>query len=296
MFKILFYINWVLPIIKLINQLLYISLLLIIFINTQSQPLTMKSLLIFIFCLKTYSSFAQLQPIKSGVFKWDDHKVVQNGDRVGRPIFEGTSPHFDYLEIHATTQAIGASASTAHANEDIEELVIVKEGKMEVMLNGKGNILGPNGVLSLMPQQMHSLKNVGDTPLTYYVIKFRSKEPMNLERGRASGGTLMINSDSTTYQPTSVGGVRSYFDRATTMCERLEMHVTTLDGKVASHEPHSHVESEIILMISGETAQLIDGQEYTAKAGDFYFMESQHIHGIRNISDEPATYFAFKWK
>ncbi|PZX52472.1 Cupin domain-containing protein [Algoriphagus ratkowskyi] len=244
----------------------------------------------------TISVFAQLQPIKSGVFHWNDFEAKTNGDRQSRAILQGVSTHLDYLSMHATTQAVGAAPSTAHANADIEELVIVKEGVMEVMIEGNGTILGPNGVLSLMPQQMHSLKNVGDTPLTYYVIRYRSKKPMKIQRSVDSGGTLMINMDSTIYKPTSVGGVRSYFDRPTAMCERLEMHVTTLDKKVASHEPHEHVETEIILMISGETAQMIDGKEYTAKAGDFYFMESQSNHGIKNTSDQPTTYFAFKWK
>lgn len=242
------------------------------------------------------SAFAQLKPLESGVYHWDDFEVKTSEGRISRPILEGTSAHFDYLEMHATTQAVGSKGSNAHANEDIEELVIVKEGTMEVTLNGQSIILGANGVLSLMPKQMHSLKNIGDTPLTYYVIRFRSKKPMNIERGVESGGTLTINMDSTTYKSTSVGGVRSYFDRSTSMCERLEMHVTTLDRKVASHEPHTHIETEIILMISGETAQMIDGKEYTATAGDFYLMESGSLHGIRNTSDEPTTYFAFKWK
>lgn len=242
------------------------------------------------------SAFAQLQPIKSGVYKWNDFKVHSNEDRVGRPILEGVSSHLEYLEMHATTQNVGAKPSTAHANEDIEEIILVKEGTMKVTIEGKSSILGANGVVSLMPLQMHSLQNVGTTPLTYYIIRYRSKKGMEVARGVASGNSLMINADSIVYRPTNVGGVRSYFDRETAMCERLEMHVTTLDRKVASHEPHSHDETEIILMISGHTAQMIDGKEYTAQAGDFYFMESQSLHGIRNISVEPATYFAFKWK
>ncbi|PZX54189.1 cupin domain-containing protein [Algoriphagus chordae] len=242
------------------------------------------------------TAFAQLQPIKSGVFKWDDIEVKTNGDRQSRAILKGASTHLAYFSIHATTQDVGAKPSKAHANEDMEELVIVKEGEMKVTIEGKSAILGANGVFSLMPQQMHSLENVGDTPLTYYVIRYQSKTPMNIDRGIGSGGSLVINADSLNYKPTTVGGVRSYFDRPTAMCERLEMHVTTLDRKVASHEPHSHIETEIILMISGETVQLIDGIEYTAKAGDFYFMESESIHGIRNASDQPTTYFAFKWK
>lgn len=244
----------------------------------------------------TISAFAQLQPIKSGVFHWNDFEVTINGDRQSRSILEGVSPHFEYLEMHATTQSVGAEPSTAHANKDIEEIIIVKEGLMKVTIEGKSSILGANGVVSLMPQQLHSLQNVGDDPLTYFVIRYRAKKKMDIARGVASGGSLMINADSTVFKPSSVGGVRSYFDRSTAMCERLEMHVTTLDREVQSHEPHAHMETEIILMISGETAQLIDGKEYTAKAGDFYFMESQSIHGIRNTSDKPTTYFAFKWK
>ncbi|MEP0713571.1 cupin domain-containing protein [Algoriphagus sp.] len=256
----------------------------------------MKNFLLFLFCCMSLSAFAQLQPIQSGVFHWNDLDAKTNGDRISRPILKGVSTHLEYLSMHATTQAVGAAPSAAHANADIEELLIVKEGLMEVMIDGKGILLGTNGVFSLMPQQMHSVKNAGDTPLTYYVIRYRSKKPMNMERALLSGGTMLFNSDSLAYKSTAVGGVRSYFDRPTAMCERLEMHVTTLDRKVASHEPHSHEETEIILMISGETAQLIDGKEYTATAGDFYFMESQSIHSIRNTSDLPTSYFAFKWK
>ncbi|MEB2778165.1 cupin domain-containing protein [Algoriphagus sp. D3-2-R+10] len=256
----------------------------------------MKSVFIFFFCLMTLTAFAQLKPIKSGVFKWNDHEVITNEDRVGRPILEGVSPHFEYLEMHATTQAVGAKPSTAHANEDIEEIVIVKEGLMKVTIEGESSVLGANGVLSLMPLQMHSLSNVGDSPLTYFVIRYRAKKKMDVERGMVSGGSLMINADSLAFKPSERGGSRAYFDRPTAMCERLEMHVTTLDTKGPSHEPHAHVETEIILMISGETAMTIDGKEYSASAGDFYFVESQLFHGIRNLTDQPTSYFAFKWK
>lgn len=40
----------------------------------------------------------------------------------------------------------------------------------------------------------------------------------------------------------------------------------------------------------------IDSKEYSATAGDFYFIESQLVHGIRNTADLPTSYFAFKWK
>lgn len=267
----------------------------LIFSKTTSLIFTMKLTFTLVLTLMTLSAFAQLQPIKSGVFKWDDLEVKTNGDRKSRGILKGNSTHLDYFSIHATTQDVGAAPSNAHANEDMEELIIVKEGKMKVVIEGDSAIIGANGIFSLMPQQMHSVQNVGDSPLTYYVMRYRSKKPMNLERGIISGGSMIINADSLVVKPTKVGSVRSYFDRPTAMCERLEMHVTTLDRKVESHAPHTHPETEIILMISGETAQMIDGKEYEGQAGDIYFMESESFHGIRNTSDQPTSYFAFKW-
>ncbi|UZR97110.1 cupin domain-containing protein [Chondrinema litorale] len=255
----------------------------------------MKIVLTIILSLMTQSIMAQLEPVKSGVYKWADHAVKAGELRESRSILEGVSPHLEYLEIHATTQFPGAEASTAHANNDIEECIIVKEGLMKVTLEGKEHILGAGGIFLLMPRQIHSLQNVGDSNLTYYVMRYKSKKKMDIERGIASGGSLVLNADSLTFKPSSKGGGRAYFDRSTAMCERFEMHVTQLNRKGPSHEPHTHVETEIILILSGETEMTIDGKEYKGTAGDFYLMNSQSLHGIRNAKEEPCSYFAFKW-
>ncbi len=255
-----------------------------------------KTLLIVTLCLGALPCLAQLAPVKSGVYRWSDHPAKAGESRESRRILEGSSPHLEYLEIHATTQFPGAQPSPAHANDDIEECIIVKEGTMKVTIEDRSEVLGAGGVVLLLPHQMHSLANVGESNLTYYVMRYRSRKPMALERGRASGGSLMLNPDALPFKPSSRGGGRAYFDRATAMCERFEMHVTRLDQKGPSHTPHSHEETEIILIVSGETEMTIDGSEYQATAGDFYFMSSQLLHGIRNAADEPCSYFAFKWK
>jgi (S)-ureidoglycine aminohydrolase len=74
------------------------------------------------------------------------------------------------------------------------------------------------------------------------------------------------------------------------------MHVTQLNTRGPSHEPHAHEETEIIWMISGKTEITIDGKVYDGSEGDFYLMESELLHGVRNTLDEPCSYFAFKWK
>jgi mannose-6-phosphate isomerase-like protein (cupin superfamily) len=125
----------------------------------------------FVTCFFTVSTMAQLQSVNSGVYKWADLPVKAGEDRESRKILEGVSPHLEYLEIHATTQFKGAKPSTAHANDDIEECIIVKEGILRATIEGKNTVVGTGGVILLMPRQMHSIENVGDGNLTYYVLR-----------------------------------------------------------------------------------------------------------------------------
>ncbi|MCA9241013.1 MAG: cupin domain-containing protein [Planctomycetales bacterium] len=240
-------------------------------------------------------AIAQLAPIASGVYRWADHEVENLADRQTRKIVEGTTPHFDYLEIHATTQQVGAKPRPPHANSDIEELIIVKEGLLKVTIEGHSDTLGAGSVVSLMPQQSHSLQNVGDSPLTYFVMRYRATRPMQIERGAASGGSLVFDMRSLPLKPSSRGAGRAYFDRATTMCRRLEMHVTQLHRRGPSHEPHTHNETEVILVISGDAEMMIEGKRHEASAGDFFFVRADEHHGVGNASDKPCSYFAFKW-
>ena len=256
----------------------------------------MKIRLAAILSFLTLATFAQLPTVQPGAYHWADRPVKVNVDRESGVFLEGTSPHFEYVKIHATTQYPGARPSPAHANKDMEELIIVKEGMMKATVDGKSKILGAGSVVLIMPQQMQSLENVGKSKLSYYAMKYRSKKPVNIERGLAAGGSVMLNADSLAFKTSERGGSRAYFDRPTAMCERMEMHVTQLNKKGPSHTPHSHLETEIILVVSGQTEMTIDGKEYKAGPGDFYFVNSELFHGVRNASDESCSYFAFKWK
>jgi len=122
------------------------------------------------------------------------------------------------------------------------------------------------------------------------------QRPYEAYPGVAEGGSQMFDVNTLPLKPSTRGGGRRYFDRATAMCERYEMHVTQLHKKGPSHDPHSHIETEIILVIAGETGMMIDGEHYEGTVGDFYLMEANLPHGVSNASDEKAcSYFAFKW-
>lgn len=239
---------------------------------------------------------AQLPFISSGVYHWQDLVVKRSEGREGRRIMEGTSPQFSYLEMHATTQEKGAVSKPPHAQKDMEEVLIVKEGTMKFTMGNESRVMGKNSVVLVPPQEMQSIENVGDGPLTYYVMEFRSIKPMDLERSAKAGGALFLNADTLLFKPSDRGGGIAYFNRPTAMCENFEMHITQLDHKGHSHAPHAHIETEVMLMIEGESEVTINNKTFKASAGDLYIINSGEMHGISNTQDSVCKYFAFKWR
>ncbi|MES1217567.1 MAG: cupin domain-containing protein [Bacteroidota bacterium] len=256
----------------------------------------MKIILSLLLYIIAMNSFGQLQPITSGVFHWSELQVKKDNQRESRKIAEGTTPEFEYFEIHATTQEKGAVPKPAHTQKDIEEVIIIKEGTVKCTIGNKTSVLGKGGVLLIPPQESQTFENIGNGPLTYYVFMFRSKKAINIERSSQAGGALLLNYDSLAYTETNNKGTRKYFDRPTAMCENYEMHITYLKDKGPSHNPHQHIDTEMILIIDGDTEMTIDGKTYTAGPGDLYIAESGKMHGISNASAKPCSYFAFKWR
>ncbi len=256
----------------------------------------MRIVILFALQLFAMDTFAQLQPVGSGVYHWSKFPVKKDGLRESRKILEGTTNVFSYFEIHATTQQKGAVPRPPHAQDSLEELIIIKEGTLKCTIGDKTATLGTGSVLLIPPHEMQTFENTGDVPVTYYVLMFRSRKPMNMERSHQTGGILLINYDTLTYKEANNRGTRKYFDRKTAMCENYEMHTTYLKLKGPSHAPHQHVDTEIILMIDGETEMTIDGKTYKAGPGDFYIVESGKLHGVANATDKPCSYFAFKWR
>ena len=85
---------------------------------------------------------AQSTEVSSGLYAWDKLMIKQGTQRVGRKLMEGSSPHFEFLEMHATTQEKGAKSAAPHAQKNLEEVIIVKEGTMKFTMDSESVVLG----------------------------------------------------------------------------------------------------------------------------------------------------------
>jgi (S)-ureidoglycine aminohydrolase len=257
--------------------------------------LTMKSLipLCAVFCT---SAIAQVDSLESNVYRWNNLQVEKSETRERRQILKGSTTDLEYLESHVTTVEPKQSPHASHRHNDSEELIIVKDGKLKVTIKEESRILGPGSIAIALPGEEHGLENAGDMPVTYYVFRYRSKSPVNVERGRKAGGSFMVNWNDVVMQKSEIGGRRQHFDRATAMFERFEMHVSTLNAAATNHQAHTHRAEEFVLIIKGEVEMQIGEAFHKASAGDVIFLASEIPHALRNIGSGQTEYFAFQWQ
>jgi XRE family transcriptional regulator, regulator of sulfur utilization len=109
----------------------------------------------------------------SAAFEWSAMPVSQDGTKSVRSFFKAPTATLDELEVHVTTLPAGELSHPAHQHPN-EELVIVKEGTVEVLVNGQLRRVGPGSVIFNASNQMHSLRNVGNSAATYHVINWKS--------------------------------------------------------------------------------------------------------------------------
>jgi quercetin dioxygenase-like cupin family protein len=95
--------------------------------------------------------------------------------------------------------------------------------------------------------------------------------------------------------PTDVGSVRNIVRQPTATLDELEMHVTTLKPGIASHEPHRHVNEELVIIREGTVEVLIDGTWKRVGPGSVVFNASNSLHGLRNVGTTPAVYHVINW-
>jgi len=109
----------------------------------------------------------------SAVFDWNTVPAMQTPVGSVRSFFKAPTATLDQLEVHVTTLNPGMASHPPHQHPN-EELVIVKEGTVEVLVNGEWKRVGPGSVVFNASNQLHGLRNVGTGPATYHVINWSS--------------------------------------------------------------------------------------------------------------------------
>jgi quercetin dioxygenase-like cupin family protein len=116
----------------------------------------------------------------STVFRWSEMNVKQTSSGEVRPVFDAPTANLDRFECHITTLDAGQSPHPAHRHRH-EEMMIVREGALEAVLNGRTNRVDSGGIIFCASNEMHGLRNAGPSRATYYVLAWY---PPGLEKSK----------------------------------------------------------------------------------------------------------------
>lgn len=94
--------------------------------------------------------------------------------------------------------------------------------------------------------------------------------------------------------PNETGSVRNVFDSPTLTLDGYSCHITTLNPGKEPHPPHRHPEEELLVIKEGTLEVMQNGITSQVRAGGMVFCASNELHGWRNSSPAPVTYYVIK--
>ncbi len=112
---------------------------------------------------------AQTTALPSKVFPYADLPVRMSGANKQRAVFDGPTHTGFIVEMHETELPPGQMPHASHRHVH-EELLILREGTVEVTIEGKTTRIEPGSVAYVASNEEHGWRNVGTTPAKYYVI------------------------------------------------------------------------------------------------------------------------------
>jgi quercetin dioxygenase-like cupin family protein len=126
--------------------------------------------------LATAGAFAiadQTPVMGSTAFDWNAIPVKATDVGSVRSFFKARTATLEELEVHVTTLDPGKSPHPPHRHPN-EEMIIVKQGTVEVLVNGEWKRIGPGSVSFFASNQLHGLRNVGSEQAIYHVINWKT--------------------------------------------------------------------------------------------------------------------------
>jgi len=110
----------------------------------------------------------------STVFDWSEMKAEPTEAGEVRHVFRTPTGTLDELECHITTLKAGQKSHPPHTHAN-EEVLIVRDGHVEVFFKGSWHPAGPGAVIFLTGTDPHGLRNAGATAATYHVLAWQSR-------------------------------------------------------------------------------------------------------------------------
>lgn len=120
---------------------------------------------------------ASQDPMPSQIFPWNPEAAQPTPTGSRRTVFNQPTVTLDLFHCHVSVLNPGKTTGAPHRHPQ-EELVILKEGTLEVNIGGRVQTATSGAMIFYSANELENMKNVGSTPATYYVLQvFTGKTP-----------------------------------------------------------------------------------------------------------------------
>jgi (S)-ureidoglycine aminohydrolase len=203
-------------------------------------------------------------------------------------VIKGSTRDLSLLDVRTLT--INSAIMLSGKPDTADELLIIKEGDLNLTIGDSTTALGPGSVALIPAGISYSLEAKRST---YYRFRFRSRHLVLLTAGQRP---FFLSWANMPVQQTAKGETRQIFSLPTPWLSKIDLHATTLNPGEVSHPPHTHRAEEIILMRTGHVQEYIDGKHQPATDGDLIYLPSGSLHAVENHGTERCQYFALQWQ
>ncbi len=231
---------------------------------------------------------------------WDSLAVKKTKAGESRAVFDNPTPTLEKFEVHITTLNPGMISHPVHQHP-WEEMLLIKEGKVEVSINGQKYPAGPGYLVFFASHDPHNLKNVGDTPATYYVINFYTDlvhtvadKPASEQAVPGKLPSSVIDCNGLRVEPTKTGSRIVVLNAHTLTFPGLGNHLTTLNPGQSTARDINDTGDELFILRSGTLEASAHNVSVRLTEGSLFYFAPNDRRTFKNIGTTPATYQVFK--
>jgi quercetin dioxygenase-like cupin family protein len=238
----------------------------------------------------------------STVFNWNGFVTKPSGVGERRDVTDGPTATLERFECHISTLDPGRESHPPHHHPQ-EEFIILKEGMLDVYINGRTQRVGPGTLFFCAAHDMHNVRNAGNTPATYLVFNVTTAATHSVPEKPAAESAApdklrssIFEWDKLEAKPTKVGARRQILESPTVTCAKLEAHATTLNAGEVPHPAHHHPQEEIVVVKEGSVQATLNGiAQPAAGPGSIFYFASNEEHGLKNVGGTMATYYVIRF-
>ena len=118
---------------------------------------------------RTGEQAEQQSALPSAMYPFDKLPARVTNNAEIRHVLKGKLATGESLEVHETMLPPGGTPHPPHHHAH-SEMWLIREGTVEITVNGTSYRLGPGSVGFVHSNDEHGIKNAGATPATYFVV------------------------------------------------------------------------------------------------------------------------------